>query len=199
MKSRTMAILLALALLPASYMLGRVIFTEFTGTEMAAGPPSDFGTVSCPGGQPTGLWPTKPGEFPMGPPCTPGSRVHIRGMKLSYYVQSADPRITGAQDLVINGNFDGWRAATVGGGSGHMWGTIRLELQNGGVKTGEVWEGTVNGTRTVSGDTVQSTFHDVAHGSGGRLEGLQADWHVTLNPISGLGECQGRILDPGGK
>jgi hypothetical protein len=185
--------------LAAGYMLGKAIFTEFTGTEMAAGPPSDFGTVSCPGGQPTGLWPTQPGQFPMGPPCTPGSRVHIRGMKLSYIVQTTDERLAGAQDIMINANFDGWRPATGDPGSGHMWGTIRLELVKNGAKTGEVWEGTTNGTREVTDDVVRSFFHDVAHGSGGRLEGLQADWHVTLNPVSGVGECQGRILNPGGK
>lgn len=199
MKSRMTVILLMFALLPAGYTLVRAIFTEFTGTEIAAGPPIDFGMVNCPGGQPTGLWPTKPGEFPTGPPCTPGSRVHVRGMKLSYYVQTTDPRIAGAQEIVLNGNFDGWRDATGDPGSGHMWGTIRLELQDNGVKTGEVWEGTVNGTRTVTANAVESTFHDVAHGSGGELEGLQADWQVTLNPISGVGECKGRILDPGGK
>ena len=61
-----------------------------------------------------------------------------------------------------------------------MWGTLVLR-----VTADEVWEGTLKGTRTVTEDGVVSSFHDVAHGSGGRMAGLQANWHVTLNPVRG--------------
>jgi hypothetical protein len=122
-------------------------------------------------------------------------------MKSLYIVLTDDPRLWGLQEVVVNGNFDGWR--TTDPGSGNMWGTLRFQVMNGTppgwTPTGEVWEGTFTGARTITGDEVVSSFQDVAHGSGGKVEGLQAKWHVTLNPVTGAGECAGRILAPGGK
>jgi hypothetical protein len=119
-------------------------------------------------------------------------------MRQLYIVQTDDPRLRGVQEVVVNGNFDGWR--TIDPGSGVMWGTLRFVVKDAsGTATGEVWEGTLTGTRTVSEDGVVSSFQDVAHGSGGRVEGLQAKWNVTLNPLTGEAVCRGRILAPGGK
>ncbi|MCX6626114.1 MAG: hypothetical protein NTW28_00595 [Candidatus Solibacter sp.] len=124
-------------------------------------------------------------------------------MKLLYHVQATDSRFTGEQVVVVNGDFEGWRE--VDPASGVMWGTLRLEVTGKGlgpiqgIKTGEVWEGAFTGTRMITAGVVRSSFHDVAYGSGGRVEGMHADWHVSLNPVTGVGECQGRILAPAGQ
>ena len=184
MKLRMTVILAVLALLPAGYTLGQAIFTEFTGTEMGGGPPNfATTTVNCPGGQPTGA------VFPS--PCTDGSRVHFRGAKFYYIVQTTDPRLAGLEEVTMNGNFESWRADLFGPGSGQMWGTLVLR-----VTADEVWEGTWTGTRTVTGNVAVSSIHAVAHGSGGRVEGLTANWQVTLDPGANVGVCQGRILAP---
>lgn len=182
-------ILCVLALLPAGYTLGQAIFTEFSGTEAPGGFPNfDTTTINCPGGQPTGL-------FPFGPPCTPGSRVHIRGAKFPYIVQTTDSRFTGVEEVVMNGNFEGWRDNCWDPGSGQMWGTMRLVNPEGGV-----WEETWTGTRTVGeGCNVQSMIRAVAHGSGIGVEGLKAEYDAILDPSTGLGVVNGRILAPGGK
>ena len=186
MKLRMTVILAVLALLPAGYTLGQAILTEFTGTEGPGGFPNfATTTVNCPGGQPTGLWP------PFGSPCTDGSRVHIRGAKFYYIVGSTDPRFAGLEEVTMNGNFEGWRSDLFGPGSGQMWGTLVLR-----VTADEVWEGTWTGTRTVTGNVAVSSIQAVAHGSGGRLEGLTANWQVTLDPGASVGVCQGRILAP---
>ncbi len=194
MKLRRMWILLAIALLlPAAYLLGQAIFTPFTATITTIGPPTDLGTFSCPGGQLTGL-------YPMGPPCTPPeSRFHFRGVKCPWYLQSSDDRITGLIELTMNGNTDGWRPDLMGPGSGQLWGTLRIEVVAGGVKTGEVWEGSWTGTRTVRETGYRTTSHDVVHGSGGRIEGLSAEIDTIDDPAAGLDTAWGRILAPPGK
>ena len=198
MKLWMTVVLAVLVLLTAGYMAGKAVFTEFQGTEGPGGPP-DFTatTINCPGGKPTGVL------FPQ--PCTDGSRVHIRGAKFYYAAQTGDPRVTGLEEVTMNGNFDGWRADLLGPGSGQMWGTIHFTV---GVfagtpptftPTGGTWDGTWTGTRTVTGNTAESVIHAVAHGSGGKVEGLQADWHVILDPGAGVGVMNGRILDQGKK
>ena len=194
MKLRTTVILAVLVLLPAGYMAGKAIFTQFIGTEGPGGAP-DFTaiTINCPGGEPTGVL------FPS--PCTDGSRVQIRGAKFYYAAQTGDQRVNGLEEVTMNGNFDGWRADLSGPGSGRMWGTIHLTVMTGTppnwTPTGDTWDGTWTGVRTVTASTAESINHAVAYGSGPRLEGLQADWHVTLDPGASVGEISGRILDPG--
>ncbi len=164
-----------LALCAGSWIaMGQAVFTEYTGTYKPVGVVSP-GTVECPGGQPTGLWPS-------GPPCSPGSRVRIRGFVRQWDHQSTDPRVTGQLFVVINANFDGWP------GSGPMWGTGRLEVTQGGV-----WEGSWTGERTVTGESVNS----VTHGSGGNIEGLLNEAHASRSPSPWY--VTGRILQPGGK
>ena len=189
MRLRITVILFAVALALAGYTLGQAVFTEFTGTEAAGGYP-DFSTtiIKCPGGEPTGA------VFPS--PCTPAeSRVHIRGAVFPYILVTDDPRLTGAEEVTMNGNFDGWKGE-IGPGSGEMWGTLRIVVMEG-TPTEGIWEGVWTGTRTVNADnTVQSVIHAVAHGTEGSVEGLQANWNVTLDPVSNVGVCQGRILAP---
>ena len=197
MKSRMIVILIVVTMPLACYALGQAIFTEFTGIQIATGPPLNPGEAkfSCPGGEPTGVL------FPA--PCTPaGSRVHIRGLNFPYFVQTSDPRFTGYEEATTNCNFDGWVYA-MGPLSGQMWGTVRLEVmkqESSGswTPTGEVWEGTWTGTRSVTDGVAQSVSKFVAHGTGGRIEGLQARWTVVLSP-TGEEQCEGRILVPGGK
>ncbi len=198
MKRGLIVSLFAIILLAAGLMLGQAVFTEFTGTEAGGGYPDFSATrVNCPGGQQTGLWP------PVGQPCTPGSRVHIRGAKFPYIMASTDSRVYGVEEVVMNGNFDGWRTDLMAPGSGQMWGTLTFKVMNGTPQgwtpTGEVWEGSWTGTRKVGENGVQSTIDAVAHGSGGRIEGLQAKWHVILDPTANVGTCQGQILAPPGK
>ncbi len=194
MKSRIIVILLAVTMPLACYALEKANFTVFHGIQGYAGPPNiDEAKFDCPGGELIGDLSTPTG------PCTPGSRVHIRGVDFLYFVLTDDPRMTGLEEATTNCNFDGW-VEGVGPGSGQMWGTIRLEvIGSSGAPTGEVWEGTWTGTRTVTDGVMQSVSKFVAHGTGGDIEGLQAKWTVVLNPTTGEEECEGGILAPGGK
>jgi hypothetical protein len=162
---------------------GQAVVTEYTTTEIELGLLQP-GTVECPGGQPTGLW-------PIGPPCSAGSRFHIRGAVFAYIVNASDPRVSGKRFVVVNGNFDGW--TIFGPGSGPMWGTTRLEVAGGGV-----WEGTWTGKRTVTGDNFFVSIRGEAHGTGGSVEGLKLDsksaFGLTSPPVS-----TGRIIQPAGK
>ncbi len=182
-------------MLCSTLMFGQATFTSFNGTEIGLGPPTG-GTISCPNGQPTGV------VFPS--PCTPPeSRVHIRGAKSPYIVQTNDTRFQGSEEVTTNGNFDSWRPDLFGPGSGQMWGTANIQVMAGDppdwTPTGETWELVWTGTRTVSGNNVRSVIRVVAHGSGGRIEGLQAKYTVTLDPVANVGVVQGRILTPSRK
>ncbi len=197
MKSRIIVILLAVTMPLACYALGQAKFTAFHGIQGPAGLPNmDGAKFDCPGGELIGDLFTPTG------PCTPGSRVHIRGVNFPYLVLTDDSRMTGLEEATTNCNFDGW-VDGVGPGSGQMWGTIRLEVMEGSfpdwTPTGEVWEGTWTGSRTVTEGVTQSVSEFVAHGTGGSIEGLQAKWTVVLNPTTGEEKCEGRILAPGGK
>lgn len=190
MKFRIAMVLLAVCLLPASYILGKSsILTEFTGNDTFL-TMIDPGTVACPGGQPDPTWST-------GSPCTPAkSRVHSRNGKFQYHFESSDPRMTGLMELTsANGNYEGWRPDLMGPGSGQMWGTMRLTVQG---HPEEVWEGTWTGTRTVTGNEVVITTHNVLFGTGGRIQGMKAQFTGTADPAVG-GEYKGWILAPPGK
>jgi hypothetical protein len=193
MKLRVVGIVLAVALLSAGYLLAKSpIITEFTGqdTFLAVIFP---GNISCPGGQPDPTW-------SQGSPCTPGSRVHLRDAQFLYHLQSTDDRLTGTMQLLsANGNYDGWRPDLPpppgSPGSGQMWGTIRVTVDG---HPDEVWEGTWTGTRTVTGQVVVITTHVLLFGTGGRIQGLKAEYRGTADPLKG-GTYQGWILAPPGK
>ncbi len=188
MSSRRMLALFTVALMSTGLISGQTTFTEFEGKEILAIPyPVEWGSLNCPGGQPLGTWPSIP-------PCTPGSAVHIRGMKWLYTLETNDSRLTGDETVIVNGNWDGW--TPLGPGSGPMWGTLRIEVKNGGNKSGEVWEGTWTGVRSVTEDGAHSSIEVIAHGCHGRVDGLIAKWDLTYDPVLGAGLCKGRILAP---
>lgn len=62
----------------------------------------------------------------------------------------------------------------------------------------EVWEVTRNGTRTVTGNQAVITTQNVLFGTGGRMQGLKAEFTGTADPFTG-GSNQGWILAPHGK
>lgn len=190
---RTAAVLGVIVLLVAGFALAQAIFTPFNGESMGVGPPIP-GKVTCPGGQVL--------SEPNGPPCSPGSRFHIRDFKFPHILRTGESRLNGSQVVTVNGNFDGFLGA-IGPGSGEMWGTAVITVREGdplnGRPTGEIWEEVWTGSRTVTGDRVQEVIDAVAHGSGGRIEGLQAKWTLILDPVRNVGVVQGRILGPGGK
>ncbi|MBI4908538.1 MAG: hypothetical protein HY820_33270 [Acidobacteria bacterium] len=186
MKLRKVLPVLAVILLAAGYVTGHSsLFTNFTGNDTFVGI-LDPGKLSCPGGQLDPTWST-------GSPCTPGSRVHIRDSRFAYYLHSSVDRITGAMELTsANGNYDGWRPDLQSPGSGQMWGTIRVNVEG---FPNEVWEGTWNGTRTVTGNAVVITTHVVLFGAGGRIQGMKAEFRGTADPLVG-GTYEGWILAP---
>ena len=160
--------------------MGQAIFTEYTG---AATPRAvvDPGKVECPGGQPTGI------PWFAGPPCSPGSRVHFRGVVLEFDQEATDPRATGRLSVVVNGNFDRWPGA-----SGPFWGSFRQEVAQGGV-----WEGTWTGERTPTAETLRA----VGHGSGGSVDGLKNEEQLSRSTALAIFprySVTGRILQPGG-
>lgn len=184
MKLRFILSLLAIVLLSASFMPGQAIFTRFTGNQV---PPTmflDFGTYLCPGGDPAGPYPPQP-------PCSPGSRVQVRGVVFQNSVIATDARMTGKYVITFNANTDGWTAW--GPGSGPLWGTVRVEVAEGGF-----WEGNYTGRREVTASGASSALHMVAHGTGGSIEGLKAEWDIS-SPHNAPSTLTGRILAPGGK
>jgi len=185
MKLQLVLILAAIVVLSPAPTMAQAIFTHVSGT---AGPDAfiALGTVECPGGSPTGL-------FPFGPPCTPGSRVNIRGLVVQSQWVATDSRVTGVFTNVFSGNFDGW--TQWGPGSGHVWGACSLAVTGGGL-----WSGTAQGYRTVNADGVSVAFHIVMHGTGGSIEGLHLELDLIATAPAATSETfTGRILVPGGK
>jgi hypothetical protein len=143
----------------------------------AVGVSIDPGTVTCPDGQLTGN--------PM-QPCSPGSRIKLRGTSGKSRMISPNPLLNGWMYWEINANFDASAA-------GHAWGTFRLELDAGGV-----WEGSYSDERAkVEGVNVwvgHACF--VGRGTSGKVEGMHLRFTeialtFMLMPVSwvGVGEA----------
>ncbi len=184
MKLRTTLLVLGIVLLCAGLMSGQAIFTDFTGS--ATGSKFlDFGTWSCPGGEPAG-------PFPPNPPCSPGSRVHFRGVVLQNGITTTDSRMTGTMQYVFNGNTDGWtQGPPVGPGTGPVWGPFHMNVSAGGV-----WEGIYTGYRQVTPSGVLTTLDFVGEGSGGIVDGLKVKFEVRA-PHNAPSTIAGRILQRG--
>lgn len=102
----------------------------------------------------------------------PGGNIHVRGMVQLSREEAPDPRNTGYNTVVVNAN---WRPDW----TGPMWGTFRLETDEGGV-----WEGTWAGRMTEQG----SRYHAVGTGFG-LYSGMKI-W-VDMN----YGDCQVQLRE----
>lgn len=179
-----------LMLFPVS-LSGQTIMTNYSGTSIPTGPPLDWGTVNCVGGELL-EWP----PFTQ-PPCTPDTRrIHVRGLVQEYAMVTTDPRMLGRELVTSNVNADGW--TPFGPGSGTIWGTVSIYVAEEGVETGEVWNGVWRGTRTVTETTAVSVMRADVHGSGGRIEGLSAHYDIVIDFAVGSVEIAGVIIEPGG-
>ncbi len=180
MKFREIMWLLAIIVLSAVLVSGQAISTDFTGQTVKS-VILTYGTFQCPGGDPAG-------PFPPTPPCTPGSRVHVRGMLVQHDIQASDPRMSGRMVFVFNANTDGF--TPFGAGSGPLFGTWRMEVTEGGT-----WEGTYTGERKVTAAGAVSTLKYVGEGTGGRIEGAKVKFDVVA-PHTTPAQFKGRILEP---
>jgi hypothetical protein len=102
----------------------------------------------------------------------PDGNIHIRGMVELFHEDAPDPRVVGDNTVVVNAN---WRPDW----TGPIWGTWRLETDEGGL-----WEGTWAGRMTGQG----SWYNGVGDGIG-----LYAG--MTMLVDMNYGECQIRILE----
>ena len=73
----------------------------------------------------------------------PDGNLHIRGMVQLFREEAPDPRTVGNNTVVVNTN---WRPD----GTGPMWGTFRMETDEGGL-----WKGTWAGKMTEGGSFYQ--------------------------------------------
>ena len=117
----------------------------------------------------------------------PGGNVHVRGLVQVLAQEATDPRLSGINTTVINGNWDS-------NFSGPMWGTNRLEVEYGG---GGVWEGTWTGMHGAEGEA--SFLTSVAHGVAGSVQGLKLEVEVVFPADGGPAIVTGTILDPHGE
>jgi hypothetical protein len=140
----------------------------------------DPGTVTCPGHEPTG----EPAD-----PCPAGSRINTRGLTILTRIVADTPLVTGWATIVVNANFDTF-------GTGPAWGTIIIEIDDGGT-----WEGTWQGIRVMEGIEWIIPVHGSLQGTGGSVDGMQyrvLDVIVSYTPvmIAYFGNIEGRIIDP---
>lgn len=102
----------------------------------------------------------------------PDRNAHIRGMVELLRDDAPDPRAVGDNTVVVNAN---WRPD----GTGPMWGTWRLETDEGGL-----WEGTWAGQVTGQG----SWYNGVG-------DGIGLYTGMTMLVDMNYGVCQIRILE----
>ncbi len=143
----------------------------------------DTGTLSCPGGQPTG----NPLQ-----PCSPDSLIHLREVTGTARFVSESPLLCGWFSWEMNANFD----AT---GAGRAWGKFRIDLDAGGT-----WEGSWTNDRSRIVDGRQwwvgrAVF--VGRGTGGGVEGMhlrftEAATTYTLLPFFWIAPVDAEVLAP---
>ncbi|HSF80557.1 MAG TPA: hypothetical protein VLA49_04965 [Anaerolineales bacterium] len=102
----------------------------------------------------------------------PDGNVHIRGMVILAREEAPDPRDQGYNTVVVNAN---WGKD----GSGPMWGTFRMETDEGGL-----WKGTWAGM-----DTGQGSWYNAVGDGFGLYAGMKI-W-VKVN----YGDCQVSFLE----
>jgi hypothetical protein len=118
----------------------------------------------------------------------PDGNEHVRGMVLQYddIVEEGDARVGGTDTIVVNYNVQS--VPLPGLIAGPMWGTIRVENEDG------YWEGIWTGERTEEGFLYG---RGVYHGRGG-YEGLKAKFYIErLSPDPAAPTSfWGYIIDP---
>jgi hypothetical protein len=115
----------------------------------------------------------------------PNGNVIARGGIERYDDIATDPRATGQETIVSNGNFRPAPSSEIGL-AGHLWGTFHI------VNEGGAWDGTFTSEITEDGEYF---YRGVAHGSGG-YEGLIGHWEAYRNGHSGPFALSGWILEP---
>ena len=115
----------------------------------------------------------------------PSGNVRARGIFERYNDVGTDPRVSGEETIVSNGNFRPAPSSELGL-AGHLWGTFHIENEGG------MWDGTFTSEITEDG---QYFYRGVAHGSGG-YEGLKGHWEAYRNGHSGQFTLSGWILEP---
>ena len=117
----------------------------------------------------------------------PGGNVRVRGLVQEQAQEATDPRLSGINTTVINGNWDS-------DFSGPMWGTNRIEVDYGG---GGVWAGTWTGIHGAEGEA--SFLRGVGRGVAGSVLGLRFEVEVVYPADGGPAIVTGTILDPHGE
>lgn len=161
----------AVAAIVAGVAVAQIQFTESSGTEQLITVTSP-GDVRCQGGTPTG------NPFA---PCPPGVSGTFRGQQLVASEQTNDPRTSGLNYIVANGDVHA-------DGAMNVWGTFRLEVAGG------VWEGVWHGRSNAAN---RRSLSGVGHGSGGNVDGLQLLMDNVLEPGQFIATVNFRILTPG--
>ena len=115
----------------------------------------------------------------------PGGNVLARGIVETYTDINTDPRVTGEETIVSNGNFRPAPSSELGL-AGRLWGTFHIENEGG------AWDGTFTSEITEGGEYF---YRGVAHGSGG-YDGLTAHFEAYRNGHSGPFTISGWILEP---
>lgn len=152
-------------------------FIYATAKEVGA-PGGTSGTVTCIGGQLTGL------PFPF---CSPETRkILVRGaIRFFNYQELAGPAaafFNGTPRYVFNCNWDKNYA-------GPCWGTFEWPIADKGGK----WEGTFTGEVDLLKSFVIASAH--GHGAGGELEGLQMKYDILYPGGVPYGTAILRVLD----
>jgi hypothetical protein len=115
----------------------------------------------------------------------PSGNVLARGIVEVYHDVNSDPRLTGEETIVSNGNFSPAPSSELGL-AGYLWGTFHIENEGG------AWDGTFTSEITEGGEYF---YRGVARGSGG-YEGLKGHFEAYRNGHSGAFALNGWILEP---
>jgi hypothetical protein len=192
MRVRPIVLASALVLLLPVFAAAQAVTAQFIATDVFdpmgfmggdfVGEFTDFGKLSCPSGQPTGV---------LDQPCSPGSRIHLRGIGWKSRLESEDPLLTGNSFVEGNFNLDANAA-------GSMVGTFRIELDDGGVWEGS-WTGDKSKVKNVEAWVLR--IRGVGHGKGGSVDGMQLRYTEVATIYTPLGffwigTTEGQILIP---
>ncbi len=168
-RTLTVAGLFAGVLLVAAAATAQVTMSTITGTT-EFNPANGAGTFDNGGVQ-----------FCAPEPCSPGSRLMVRGMKITVPMQSDDPRAVGPISLTINANYQP-------DFTGEEWGTFSHALAVGGSV-----EGVFRGKRTFENGQFKLTILGIGQGVGGPLDGsilrfTLVDTFTSMSTFTGVFE-----------